>query len=115
MVMVWKRYDCPGHGARFHKSPDCRQLTKKPARGEPHRLISMELDEVENQPCRTCYPDVPRLKILRRYCRVCESDSACEHNGGIYVRTIDGERIWAWPDSPRMALFRKQLKSNPLT
>lgn len=106
MPTVWLRDD-PKHRTRFHRIPDCKQLRKKPAKGEPHDLISVDLNEIYVRPCKTCYPDAPRVKIIKRYCKKCRSATACKHNGGIQVTIRDGRHRWVWPDTNQMPLYRK--------
>ena len=107
MPTVWVRSD-PKNRTRFHRSPACRQLTKGPARGDGHRLVAMDLDECGVRPCKTCYPDVPRVKIRKPYCPTCQSPLPCEHNGGVRVkRRVTGFPYWVWPDSNSMPLFRR--------
>ena len=106
MPPVWIRDD-PQLQNRFHRSPDCRQLKKKPAKGHPHTLVAKDLNEVFVRPCLTCYPDAPRIKIIRRYCEVCSSAQPCKHNGGVLVTTRIGRQFWVWPDSNLMPLYRR--------
>lgn len=105
MPTVWMRVD-PKFRTRFHRSPDCRQLRKNPSRGDHHELIAVELSELGVRPCKTCYPDAPRIKILKTYCAICESRYACEHNGGVLIRDRGGRRYWVWPDTNSMPLYR---------
>jgi len=106
MPTVWLRDD-PEHRTRFHRVPDCKQLRKKPAKGEPHDLISADLNEVFVRPCKTCYPDAPRIKIIKRYCSICDTKAPCEHNGGVLVIDRIGRRHWTWPDNNQMPLYRR--------
>lgn len=106
-----------GQRPRFHKNQDCAQLTKAPARGTARPLVSVDLEDlpVRANPCKTCYPDFPNPKIVRRYCPICPSQTVrpCEHNGGVqvtasyttnYVSALrdPGEETnwvtWVWPD-----------------
>jgi hypothetical protein len=105
MPTVWMRED-PKYKTRFHRTPYCRQLRKKPARGTQHELIEVDLAEIAIRPCQTCYPDAPRVKILKTYCAICESRYACEHNGGVLIRDRGGRRYWVWPDTNQMPLYR---------
>jgi hypothetical protein len=76
------------HRRVFHQDPDCRQLTKKPSRGEPQDLLEVEIADLRFQrPCLTCYPDAPRARAARRFCKKCNTNTAraCRHNGGIKV------------------------------
>jgi hypothetical protein len=106
MPTVWMRQD-PKYRTRFHRSPECYQLTKGPARGDNNDLIPIDLDDVQTRPCKTCYPDAPRMKIRHAYCTVCESPYACEHNGGLLIRDRGGRWYWTWPDSNSMPLYRR--------
>lgn len=106
VVMVWMR-DRPKRDQRFHRTKDCRQLRKGPSRGEPCPLIQVDLEECDQRPCATCYPDLPRLRIRKDYCYRCGSRNACEHNGGVRVISRDGRRKWVWPDSPQMPYYRR--------
>ena len=86
MTTVWVKSDLLR--SRFHRTPDCCQLVKTPARGTPHQVAEMDLREIPGVlPCKTCYPDVPRVGVARRYCRQCNKGSArpCAHNGGVPV------------------------------
>lgn len=98
MVMVWVR-DGRVRSARFHRSPDCRNLRKRPARGTVNVLLALDLDEVLIRPCLTCYPDAPRIKMTKRYCLIHDSPMPCEHNGGVLVPMSDGRSRHVWPDS----------------
>lgn len=106
MVRVWVRDD-QWQRTRFHRSPDCRQLRKKPSRGTTKTLFSIDLEDVVVRPCLTCYPDAPRLDIIKRYCAICRSRLACAHNGGIEVVTESGRLRWVWPTVNNMAYYRR--------
>lgn len=100
----------------FHRSGDCAQLVKRPARGEPHPVRTGDLAELFGvRPCKTCYPDAPRFKMVRRYCPKCnvKRTLACAHNGGMPVTItyktnyvgltrdpgeIVQKDIYVWPD-----------------
>ena len=106
MPTVWMRVD-PLRRTRFHRSPECRQLRKGPARGPGLELVSLELSEAGVRPCKTCYPDAPRIKIRKVYCRECESKMPCAHNGGVLItRRGHGEPQHVWPDSNQMPYYR---------
>lgn len=114
MPTVWIRaVDRP----KFHRSPDCRQITKPPSKGESHPVRAVELAEMTEhaRPCKTCYPDAPRIKTAHRFCRICnvEKPSPCAHNGGVLVKQIATTKYvgllrdpgdtflrerWIWPD-----------------
>jgi len=68
----------------------------------------MDLDQVPYRPCRTCYPDAPRVDVRRQYCEKCESPYACAHNGGVLVITRAGHRRWLWPDTEQMPWYRRE-------
>lgn len=102
---VWVRDDALRR-TRFHRSPDCRQLTKPPSRGEHSELLAIDLGEVGRRPCGTCYPDAPRIKIWKSYCWVCESKHPCRHNGGVLITDRGGRRFWVWSDTNQMPLYR---------
>jgi len=106
MLTVWVRDD-PKKRSRFHRSPECFQLKKKPARGEHRPLLAMDLDDVHVRPCAVCYPDAPRLKMRHAYCYTCDSPYACEHNGGIQITDRAGRRYWVWPDTNQMPYYRR--------
>jgi hypothetical protein len=108
MPTVWVRND-PKHRTRFHRSPACRQLTKRPSRGQHLDLVQTDLELVHVRPCRTCYPDAPYLEIRKRYCQVCDTKHACRHNGGTEVIDRRGRRFWVWPDTNQMPYYRKQI------
>lgn len=103
--IVWIRDD-HAHRGRFHRAPDCRQLRKKPARGEHSKLVAVDLEEIGRRPCGTCYPDAPRIKIRKSYCWVCPTKNPCEHNGGVLITDRRGRRFWVWPDSNQMPFYR---------
>jgi hypothetical protein len=107
MPTVWVRQD-PKHRTRFHRGPDCRQLTKRPSRGAHHDLVAADLSVVHVRPCRTCYPDAPHLELRKRYCPICDSRHACSHNGGIAVTDRRGRTFWVWPDTNQMPYYRRQ-------
>jgi hypothetical protein len=106
MPTVWMRRD-PKHRTRFHRSPDCRQLTKGPARGDGHELIAVDLEDVLVRPCHSCYPDAPQIKMRHPYCYSCRSPYPCEHNGGVKVTSRHGHTRWVWPDTNQMPLYRR--------
>lgn len=115
MPQVWIRADA-GRRARFHRSEDCRQLTKKPPEGKPRELLEVDLADLTRPvPCRTCYTDLPTIRMVKQYCYVCNKGSArpCEHNGGVPVfityetsyRSLLREpgdlitkQVYVWPD-----------------
>lgn len=96
----------PKWRTRFHRHPECRQLTKGPARGDGHDLIAVDLTNVFVRPCKTCYLDAPRIKVRHPYCYTCESAYACEHNGGVLIRDRAGRNFYVWPDTNQMPLYR---------
>lgn len=106
MPAVWVRND-PKRRTRFHKSPDCKQLRKPPSNGQHYPLLVLDLNDVFVRPCKTCYPDAPRIKVRRTYCSTCESTYACRHNGGVQITDRAGRRYWVWPDTNQMPLYRK--------
>jgi len=105
-TVVWVRED-PKFRTRFHRVPDCRQLTKKPSRGLHHDLAQVDLELVHVRPCRTCFPDAPHLVIRKRYCPVCDTKHACSHNGGVLITDRRGRSFWVWPDTNQMPYYRK--------
>ena len=108
MLMVWMRRS-KLRQTRFHKHPDCRQLRKGPSRGTTNPLVQVPIDEADARPCRTCYPDAPKIIVFKRYCPICDSKWPCEHNGGVRVIRRHGEPQWVWPDSNQMPYFRKHM------
>ena len=106
MVLVWIR-DNPRGMTRFHRTKDCRNLRKKVARGTPNELLHVDLNDVVVRPCLLCYPDAPRIKVNKRFCDICQSRYACEHNGGVRVTLRDGRSRYVWPDSNLMPAFRR--------
>jgi len=106
MPTVWMRRD-PKHRTRFHRHPDCYQLTKGPARGEGLQLIAVDLNEVYVRPCKSCYPDAPRIPVRHPYCHDCRSPYPCRHNGGVQVTSRHGHTRWVWPDTNQMPLYRR--------
>lgn len=101
----------------FHQTDSCVQLTKKPARGEPHPVLSTDLKDLLGvRPCQACYPDAPRPRVVRRHCPVCNKSkiTACPHNGGVPVKIsystnyvgllrdpgdLMEKTIYVWPDN----------------
>jgi hypothetical protein len=86
MPTVWIRStDRP----RFHRTEDCYQLNKPPARGTAKPVRAVELANLNEhaRPCRVCYPDAPHVKVVRRFCPKCNTTRAlpCAHNGGVRV------------------------------
>ena len=72
----------------FHKSLDCRQLTKRPATGKFQDAVELDLNDLKRpRPCRTCYPDAPVAKSVHRLCPKCNHFrvAPCPHNGGVPV------------------------------
>lgn len=102
------------------------QLVKRPARGQPHPVVARDLAETfKVRPCHTCYPDAPKINVLRRYCPKCNKGRtyACPHNGGLPVRIAyptnyigvvrdPGELVYktfyVWPDQ----LYRYETGSH---
>jgi len=107
MPTVWLRDD-PRKMTRFHRRPDCSELTKKPSCGAHYPLLERDLDDVWVRPCLRCYPNAPRYNIRKLYCPICESRWPCQHNGGVLITRSHGESLWVWPDSNQMPLWRKQ-------
>lgn len=89
----------------------------KGVRGGQHRpTAAVELAELSlARPCKTCYPDAPRIKVVRRFCPICNTNcpQPCEHNGGVrvtvsyktsYISLLrdpgqESLRVrWVWPD-----------------
>jgi len=108
MPTVWMRVD-PKYRTRFHRSPECYQLQKGPARGDGLPLVAVDLNDVHVRPCRICYPDAPPINIRKAYCYTCDSPFACEHNGGLLIRDRRGRRYYVWPDTNQMPLYRTTL------
>lgn len=108
MSTVWVR-EHPKRLTRFHRTPECRQLTKNPSRGEHHPLLKVELSEVGVRPCATCYPDAPRITIFKAYCPLCDTKNACRHNGGVQVIDRGGRHYWVWPDTNQMPSYRRSM------
>lgn len=91
MVMVL----ISGAGKKFHSTRDCWQLTKTPHVGDHREVDEIDLEDIAYPlPCRTCYPDAPRLESVHRYCRVCDTGKVnpCEHNGGVKVMMTQQHR-----------------------
>ena len=110
MPTVWVRDD-PKRRARFHREPTCKQLLKKPSRGEHNELLALDLNEVDVRPCRTCYPDAPALKIRKVRCPACDTRYACPHNGGVLIIDRRGRQFWVWPDTNQMPGYRRTLSA----
>lgn len=104
--------DDPLRRNRFHRTPDCRQLKKGPARGPGREVISVDLSEVQVRPCHTCYPDAPTIKIRKLWCPECHTRHACPHNGGVLVIDRADRRFWVWPDTNQMPYYRKVLQAS---
>jgi hypothetical protein len=106
MPTVWMRVDAKRR-TRFHRSPECRQLRKGPARGPGLPLVAIELSETGVRPCKTCYPDAPTIRLLKRYCYECDTGNPCAHNGGVLIkRRGHGFPQYVWSDSNQMPYFR---------
>lgn len=110
MPTVYVRAD-PKSRTRFHRDPTCWQLTKPPSRGDHNPLVEVDLEECYQRPCRWCYPDAPRIALVKRYCPICDAKHACEHNGGVLVLMPDDgyhgrSRRWVWPDNPRLRQYQ---------
>jgi hypothetical protein len=102
--------------ASFHRTEDCQQLLKRPARGNPHPVVEVDLADLNFvRPCRNCYPDAPRIKVVRRFCPLCNKSETrpCRHNGGVpvtigrpirYISLLrdpgdeQNVTIYVWPD-----------------
>lgn len=100
----------------FHRVEDCAQLRKRPARGSARPLVARDLSELNFlRPCKNCYPDAPRVKVVRRFCPQCNVSKVrpCAHNGGVRVTSAystsyvgllrdPGDEVvrsfWVWPD-----------------
>lgn len=106
---------------RFHRTEDCKQLRKKPARGEPLELQEVDLDDLRfKTPCRDCYPDTPRARSVHLRCSICHPRKdyiyPCPHNGGVPVYRdktystdtlfhdageVVSARVYVWPEDVR--------------
>lgn len=75
--------------------------------GDHDPLIAIDLEEVAARPCRICYPDAPRIKVIKAYCEICRSRMPCEHNGGVRIVRRHGRPYWVWPDTNQMPYFRR--------
>lgn len=102
---------------RFHRTPDCGKLAKRPPIGQRQKVEAIELSELSGElPCLKCYPDAPRAVSAHRYCYVCDPGKTkpCEHNGGVkiymiwthHTETFLSERgdqyavsRWVWPEN----------------
>lgn len=75
-------------GGHFHTSPECVRLRAGQARNDVScQVVELSLDQLDRRtPCKECYPDAPRVKVMLPYCHQCESPRPCEHNGGIAVK-----------------------------
>lgn len=105
-----------GLSRTFHRSPDCVQLQKRPARGTAKPIEEIDLADLNfKHPCLVCFPDAPRAKVVRRFCPKCNKGKPypCAHNGGVrvtiayktsYVGLLrdPGDEVmrhaWVWPD-----------------
>ncbi len=101
---------------KFHRSEDCTQLTKRPAKGVPQEIRQIDIQDVGDAlPCLRCYPDAPRAKSLHKYCHTCDTGMIrpCAHNGGVKVLMTRTRRVqtllqepgeqyvqerWVWPE-----------------
>jgi hypothetical protein len=110
-------------GVRFHKTPDCVHLIRKPSRGNRQPVDALDLTEVEKPiPCEVCYPDAPKAVSAHQFCGICNTTRTrpCAHNGGIKVyltryrrkpslRMNPGEEQssyikWVWPEHAHLYL-----------
>lgn len=101
---------------RFHRSRTCKQLKRPSIKG----IIEQDLDDVRGIPCRTCYPDAPKVSSIHRRCSTCGGDTnvPCAHNGGVLVRQEIPRRqtlmagpgetyvryAWVWPEHAHLSL-----------
>ena len=81
------------HGAHFHVSMSCRWITiGQRAKRSSAPIHAVEISDIHGlSPCRSCYPDAPRARFLKRRCAECNTAHPCAHNGGILVYT---PRVW---------------------
>ena len=103
------------HGNHFHSEASCARIRmgqrSKHSSAPVHAVPISSIDGLS--PCRSCYPDAPRIKFFKRRCKECGSARPCAHNGGVYVRvpavyrrgsalmkpgTVIYRRRWVWPD-----------------
>jgi hypothetical protein len=103
------------HGAHFHSEVTCPRIrmgqASKHSSAPAHAVPISSIDGLS--PCRSCYPDAPRIKFLKRRCKECGSARPCAHNGGVRVLvpavyrrgsallpagTVIYRRRWVWPD-----------------
>ena len=81
---------------RFHRDEDCRMLKFSWIKG----IHPIDLNDLRVPlPCKICYPDAPRIKVRRQFCRICHPNEMrkkvvpCQHNGGIpVIQTITWKR-----------------------
>lgn len=83
VLVVW----VSAQGRHFHATKDCwRVRAGQHAKSSTAPLRSLELKDLEGfSPCRTCYPDTPRVTTFHRFCSEHGSARPCVHNGGVYV------------------------------
>jgi hypothetical protein len=83
-VIVYATGRPRGH---FHKTPECDRLRAGQAGKKAGQVVGLTLDQLDGRtPCKRCYSDVPRAKIFRPYCHLCDTARPCAHNGGVAVR-----------------------------
>lgn len=82
-------------GKHFHRIPDCWRIKAGQTGGSSHPVREVTLGDLtpRQAPCRSCYPDSPRLKIHTPYCHACETRQPCPHNGGVLVKI---PRVWRY-------------------
>ena len=103
------------HGRHFHARQECRRIKAgQHAKQSTATLYSMELKDVDGlAPCRSCYPDAPRIITYKPYCDECRTARPCAHNGGVLCLIprvwrqgsallkpgeVTYSRRWVWPE-----------------
>lgn len=103
------------HGEHFHAAETCRWISLgQKARNSSAPTHAVQISSISGlSPCRSCYPDAPRIKFTKRRCKECGSARPCAHNGGILVKipvvwrkgsalipkgAITYRKRYVWPD-----------------
>lgn len=103
------------HGEHFHAVKDCQWITLgQKAQRSSAPVHAVPISSISGlSPCKSCYPDTPRIKFFKRRCKECKSARPCAHNGGVLVKipvvwrrgsalipkgAITFRRKYVWPD-----------------
>lgn len=82
-------------GQRFHRTDSCWRIRAGQVGKAQYRVRKIGPREFtpRHTPCRSCFPDAPRVRVRTPYCYACESAKPCAHNGGVMVKI---PRVWRY-------------------